>query len=391
MSEAKEAMKQLQAKWYNSVCAGLSLDRDTFQLIQGSKPIGSTSGSVEQMFDAIPPKQTSRTYNPSRINSFYQQYSDVISVLKKQNIGGDQLRRVLGDDYQAWKEYAQNHPSQMQSVGPVQFFHNWAVINIPGKAQQATNVFKKTIGKGVKGPISKAQNKLSNYSLDGGEPDYTHGGSSTSTIDALTGALKHGKPASISFDSSKASSKTSDTWAEGGVGGFYDFFVGEGGGDWEKLNQKASSNQVTVDAEFKHTCSFSANPSKEWFDSGALSIAYHNNNQTVWKAESNPDWEDAFGDDGSLKRLVTSVIAYDGIDVKVTSHASYSSEEKEHVDGETDVGVFPFFDLEAASGHSKHVSRESDGAMTVQYSLPIGNPNFLGVNVNPIESVVGNS
>jgi len=141
-SESKKAMQNLQGAWYNALCSGMNLDDSSFQLVQASNPIGTTSDSIERLFDAVPPKAVANKYNPSQRNSFFDQYRSVISTIKLQSEAGDQFRQVMGDHYDDWQQYKRQHSSQIMSKGIVTAFKQWADINLPASAaRQAKTLF----------------------------------------------------------------------------------------------------------------------------------------------------------------------------------------------------------------------------------------------------------
>jgi len=92
---AEEAITKLTAQWYNAVVNGCHLDPDTFQLIQGATPLGSTSETLWNILDVVPPLSVSNYYNPSQLNVFSTDYGAVINNLKPQN--ADRFQNDMGD------------------------------------------------------------------------------------------------------------------------------------------------------------------------------------------------------------------------------------------------------------------------------------------------------
>lgn len=387
-AEGKKAMQNLQGAWYNALCSSLNLNADEFQLVQASKPLEYTSDTLERIFDAVPPKSVAHDFNPSQRNSFFDQYRNVVNAIKIQGEAGDQFRQVMGDHFADWQKYKKNNEDQIMNLGIETAFKRWADINLPASAgRKAKSVFVQMHEH--TGTIGRAKRKIEKYSPDDDVPAYNHGDADLSTIKALRNALNHGKQETISFDSSKASSSVDHTWAEGEVGGIYDFFEGAAGVETDTLTKKAASQDVTVEATFDHVISFTAKPSREWYSSAALSNAYQTKSNKLWPAGGTVTWDNTFGEGGSLRRGVSSIIVYDGIDMTVTSHASYSKDEQKDINDAGEIGFWPFFEASAAHHNHQHTHFEDDGAMKVTTKLPTGNPNILGVNVNEMSDVLG--
>lgn len=378
-SAGDEAMSTLQNQLYNVLVSGLSLDSDSFQLVQGADPLGATSKDVWNVFNSVPPRSLSHVFDGSEVNEFYADYKAVLNSLKYQH--GDQWEQILGDQIYAWRKYKQAHEDQIGEKGLLPVFRTWAEINLdPDERTRAVAAFEQA----ARGPIAEAQAAVVNPQFI--DPDM--GPTFSLTITALTDALAKGQKRTVSFDSETASKDVEHTWASGGASGVVEFFTGGASGSYDHLTEKAASSRVTVDATFDSVVARPAKPGG-WFHSDALNVAYTTKDNTVWQSGVHPDWNDTFGDDGNLKRLATGLVAVDGVEATITSYAGYSESEQTQIQGETSMGFWPFGSFHAAAGHSSDVSFDDEGTMTVKISVPKGNPAILGVNVDAIGRILG--
>lgn len=378
----QEAMQKLQKQWYNTIVTALDLDPNSFQLIQAQSPFTNTSAGLWQYFDSVPPKSLTQVFSQSAINSSFDDYRTVITAILPQ--GSDQFRVIMGDNLAAWEAYKKTlKPGDLGKDGIFGAFQAWADIYLdPDIATKAITVYRQL----QNGVVSLAVNAVfnqANLSSDG-RPTFSK------TIQDLRDAITHGATKSFNFDSRTASEDVSQTWAKGEVNGMYDFFSGSAGGEYTQLSQKATSSRVTVHGTFKKVISFAAAPGK-WFSSSALALAYGTKDNTVWPAGQKPDWETTFGEQGNLQRLVTELIVVDGIEISVTSEASYDATEQQRIQAAASISFWPFFSANASGGRDKEVTFNASGNMTVTTSVPLGNPAIFGVNVLPISTVLGHN
>ena len=379
-SAGDEAMDTLQDQWYNALVSGLSLDSDSFQIVQGSNPLGNTSKEVWNTFNSVPPHSLSHVFDGSEVNEFYADYKAVLNSLKYQS--GDQWAEMLGDKIYEWRKYKMAHEDQIGEKGLLPVFRTWAEINLdPNERTRAVAAFEQA----SHGPIAEAQAAVFNPQYI--DPDL--GPKFSLTVKDLTDALAKGQKRTINFDSQTASKDVEHTWAQGEASGVIEFFTGGASGSYDHLTEKASSSRVTIDATFDSVVARPAKPGG-WFHSDALNIAYTTKDNTVWQSGVKPTWETTFGDEGNLKRLATEMVAVDGIEATITSHASYSEEERKQIEGSASVSYWPFGSFHASAGYSSDVSFDDQGTMTVKISVAKGNPGILGVNVDSMGKILGN-
>lgn len=372
-----QAMQNLQNGWYNSLVSGLGLSGNTFQLMTPSQPVGLTSDSIWQIFNTIPPQSlTQQASAGGNINRFFDDYSAIVNTVNPPV--NQKLAQILGDSYQSWLTYWRNDTS---SDTQEQAFDKWSSKNVDPSQQAAAKTAFLQAQNNVISVAVKAVNDPSAKNANG-TPIFTK------DISALNQGIVSSASASVNFDSHTADSNVQNTWAKGSVGFVYDFFSLGGGGSYSSLSAKAASSRVTVSATFDHVMTFTAGPGN-WFNSAALNYAYKDSSYTVWPAGTNPTWASTFGPNGNMQRFCTSLVVADGINMTMTSSATYSSTDQQTIIAEAKGGFWPFFSASAQGGHSSKVTFNSDGEMTVTFQNPKGAPFVLGLNVQQINALLG--
>lgn len=391
MSTAQDAIKTFSQQWYNALVTQASLDPATFQLAQGSISLGTTSVTIWEFFNSIPPASINNDFNPSAINSFAQTYLAVVNNLLPQT--GNAEREILGDKYAEWVAFQKdNIPSgfdfEQENAAlklRLAIYNKFSVMN--GLDQGTTNAMRTVLNQ--LDVISHAQLMCS-----AANPNFAY----TATIARLNSAINSGQKKTVQFNSKTQSSDTSNAWAKGNVSGPYGFFSAKASAEWNKFTEDISSNGFDLEVTFAKLATLVGGPYsaktnidtdlstyKPWYYSPALNTAYKNNNNKVWKHGS-PTWDDTFGSNGSLKRMTTAIIVVDGITSKMTTKASVSSDKHDAFKTAAKAGYFPFFKAEGAGGWSHDVKFNADGSLTVTSSTKEGNPNVLGFLVTDITS-----
>lgn len=387
-NEAEQAMSTLTAQWYNAVVTGAKLDPATFQLFQGSAPIGSTSETLWNVFDVVPPLSVSNYYNPSQANVFSTDYGAVIANLKPQNAGS--FQSAMGDYYSQWVTYLNTNPTMPQG-GILALFKNWSELHMPpGQAQEAYTAYQQ-VSQGVV-PVA-----VQMWSQAGGGTGGTK--AYNATIDQLNSAVLSARSASVTLSSSSESSDLQHTWAKAEVGGIFDIFGGAAESSYDSLTTSLTTSGLTISASFDHLVTFTAGPLAKtstdpilsqyqpWYNSAALNLAYQNNNNVVWN-NTPPTWENTFGPNGNMLRTASALVVVDGIKISMTSEAKFDASSQTTFKAAVEGGIFPFFEAAGSGGWTHDTSFNSAGMVTVNSSCPAGNPAILGVIVTPIGAVM---
>jgi hypothetical protein len=387
-SSSQQAMETLTAQWYNAVVTGCGLDRSEFQLFQGNVAIPPTSEFLWNIFDVVPPASVSNYYNPSQANVFSSDYGAVINNLEPQNAHAFVV--ALGDYYSQWDVYLATRPPMPQG-GIFQLFKDWAKVSIPepGQVQQCVTAYRQ-VSQGV---VPAAVEMWADAGGFGTQKAYN------TTIEQLKLALQGVAGKSVSMNSDTQSRTVSDTWAEGEVGGWYDMFAGKAGGEWDNFTTSLTKAGVEISANFTHFVTFSAGPLAKasqdpilkayqpWYWEPALNLAYQHNDNTVWK-HSAPTWTDTFGEHGNMLRTTSALVVVDGVNISITSAASFDSTQQTLIKANASAGFWPFFEASVSGGWENEVDFDDHGRITATSQAPTGNPQVLGAIVTPIANTL---
>ena len=381
MSELDKAVQTLNAQWYNAVVSALRLSPDQFQLFQGNSPLANTSETLWQVYDAIPPQSVDSFYNPSQANSFSTDYANVLTVMNSKGLSN--LQSVLGDSYMdfmnAWKAST--------STDMLTFFKTWCSKNVPDKCEAG----ERSILAAQNDPVVVALTMWTNAGGLGGKAK-----AYDVTVDMIQSKLAGTPGGTATMDSATSSSDVSSTWAKASVGGFYDIFHGDASGKYNSLAQTFTSSSVRVKATFQNALTQAAGPMSQknstdptlskyepWYVSSVLGDAYATKDNTVWQTGKTPNWESTFGAQGNMPRQATAVVVVDGIDITVTSAASFSQSDSKSFEAAASGGFWPFFQASASGGWSSSTSLNDSGQITVTSKSPAGNPQVLGILQTP--------
>ncbi|MGF1735457.1 hypothetical protein [Photobacterium satsumensis] len=384
-SSVNSAMDTLTAQWYNAMVTGLGLDPNQFQLYQGPNSLMSTSQDMWNVFNAVPPKSVNNYYNPNQSNNFSSAYNLILEALVPAS--NSSFQNCMGDYYGKWSAYFENNdPKEWTAQGVSDLFNSWAMRNAPGKAGCVTGLTNTYIN-----PINIAVNK---FASAGGKYAWNK------TADQLKSALAGGAQKSFTLDSQTTSSDVKHTWAGGNTSVFFDIFSFGGGGKYDKLTTKTTSAGVKIDANFQKVTTFTAGPLavndpndpilaefKAWYESAALAKAYTTKDNTVWNNQSSTTWDKAFGPEGFLQRLTSSLIVADGVTITMTSNASYDTSERTEIEAAAKAGIWPFFSVSGKGGTTTEVKFNDQGNFTITTKIALGNPQVLGVLQSPMSAI----
>jgi hypothetical protein len=384
---AQQAMNALNAQWYNAVITGCHLDPATFQLMQGNVPLGSTSETLWNMLDVVPPLSISSYFNPSQGNIFSSDYGIVINNLKEQN--SNKFMNDMGDYYSQWRAYLKTNPTIPQG-GIIALFNNWSQLNMPpDQAQQCYTDYQQI----AQGAVPTAVQMWLNAGGAGAPKAYN------ATIQQLKSALQSAPPANFSLNTSTESSDISHTWAQAEGGFLFDLFEIGAEGSYDHLSQSLAESGLQINVQFQRLVTFAAGPLSKtssdpilsgyqpWYNSGTLNLAYQNNNNTVWN-NTPPTWDNTFGPNGNMLRTASALVVVDGITITTMSLNSVSTSDQTTIKTAVEGGFWPFFEAEGSGGWSHTATFDSEGIMTVNSTCPAGNPQILGVIVTPITGVL---
>jgi hypothetical protein len=385
----QQAMETLNAQWYNALTSRLNLDPKTFQLMQGNNILGTLSETLWNIFDAVPPLSVNNFFNPSQYNSFSSNYGSIINNLNQP--GADTFQNDMGDYYSQWSAYLKTLTT-LPTGGLMALFNAWSQLNMPaGQAAQCytdlSAIYQGTVYSAIQTWISAGGSSATTKAYD-------------ITVEQVNTKLNQqgDSDKKITMNSKTQSSDTSQTWAQGEVGGLCDIFEGEASGSYNDISMAIVNAGLNISATFTHVATMTAAPLRApsqdpilsqyepWFEPGALNLALQNDNNVVWK-NNPPTWDNMFNPaSGSLLRVASALVIVDGIDIEITSSASVSVSDQAKFTAQAEAGFFPFFETEVSGGWQNNLSFENDGTMTFKSSSPVGSPVLLGAIVSPISA-----
>jgi hypothetical protein len=373
-------INNLNAGWRNEVASKLGMDPKTFQLAQGNLGLQTAdSSALFLMADAVPPLSTTAFYDPSGKNKHSSAYNELMHAMLPTSSTG--LRTALGDQYANWVIY-QN--ADTSNLSPEDRFKKWANRRLdPGQLNAALTSFIQTLSDPINVALTNYVNPA--YSMTfvnrAGQsfvlPSYS------CTIDVANMAINKGGSASINYNSSTADTSSSGTSVSGSDSGFYGIFSGAAGSSFAQLNQTSASSAFTIQGTINKYATISVD-AMAWCDNSQISRAYNAKNDfTIWDPNSNMgNWDSFFGaENGSLARRVSELLLVSDYSLTVTSAASYSESDVEQIKSSATFGIWPFFSTQEDMTTTKSFTHNSDGALSVTYSLAKGLIQIWGATI----------
>jgi hypothetical protein len=372
-----QAMQTLTEQWYNAVITGLGLSDQQFQLFQGPGSVASTSQIMWNLFNAVPPASLNNYYDPNQANNFASDYNLILTSLVA--CTDSSFQTCMGDYYMQWMTYFQkNVPTPFNAQTVTSLFTQWSMVYAPSCSNCASNLTKAMIN-----PVNTA---ISSFQAANGSYAWNQ------TIDALNKALASGPAKSFTMNSLTQSNNTTHTWASGSTSIFFDLFSFGGGGGYDEVSNKATSAGLNISASYKHVTTLAAGPYAAadpnnpilsqyvpWYVGAVLGLAYTTQDNTVWNNQAPITWQKAFGQNGFLQRMATAIVVADGIDITITSTASYTTLQQTQITAAAQGGFWPFFSASGQGGHTNTVTFNDSGQFTCKTSSPLGNPQILGI------------
>ena len=397
MSKAQDAMKKLNAQWYNCLTSQLGFAGNTFQLVQGYSPVGTNMEWLWNILDAVPPLSVDSYYNPSQLSRFSQNYAGMLSALMPAT--NYKLQKDLGDTYyNAWTEYKGTlSPVPQGTLAWAKAFANWANAKLPqNMVEQAIGDYNTML----QDPVTVAKNEVTEVQYSP-----THKGvfAYDVTYNQLQMDLNNAPSKAASFNSTTESSDISNTWAKTQVSGLVDIFSGAGSATYSRFTTELTSAGINIHVSFDKLVTLAAGPLiaqssdpllkpyAPWFNSAALHEAYASKSNTLWKPTSPITWESTFGRNGNLLRNTSALVIVDGITLTMVSGASIAKSDRQDFSAAVSGGIWPFFSVSGQAGWTRTTTFNDDGKVVVTSKCAPNNPQLLGVIVTPITSIFGSS
>jgi hypothetical protein len=363
-------INDLNAGWRNEVARCLKMEKDTFQLAQGTLGLQSADSSgLFQMADAVPPRSTTACYDPSGKNKRSKAYNQLLHAMLPTSTSG--LKAALADQYTNWITYRNADTSDLSQQ---KLFEKWANHHLdPDQANAAITAFNMTLSD----PLNVA---LTNFVDPANYMTFTNSAGRTfrvpiysDSIDKAKTAINTGESATIDYNSATADTSSNGTTVSGSASGFYDIFSGSAEGSFTEFDKMAASSGFTIKGKIGKYATI-VSDAGDWYDGSLVSRAYNaKNDYTIWDPNSNQgSWDSFFGPDGSLARRVSQLLLVSDYSLIVTSMASYSDEQFQQIKAGAKFGIWPFFSAEASAVHTKELTHNEDGSLSVTYTLAKG-------------------
>jgi hypothetical protein len=279
-------VEDLNAGWRNYIRELLTLDKNTFQLAQGTLGLQTADGSgLFRMADAVPPSSAVGYYDASTTKSRAAGCELLLSALLAET-NSQALRNALGAAYTAWVTWKLAN-KRTAGESDADWLQRWADDSgvDPGVVARAKAAYLTT----AHTPLNQAIIAL--Y-LPANEQTFTGFDLKTFTLkrytitaeDAKAAIANAGGSKSINFNSSTMDSSTSSTLVQGSASGFYEIFSGSASGSFDQINSKAANSQFAIQGTMKAT-TLSCGPAGTWYPGGEVGRAFSGKgNANIWDA-----------------------------------------------------------------------------------------------------------
>jgi hypothetical protein len=329
-------MIDLENFWYNGLTRELGLDRRTFQISRPVAPIAALDRAFWDYQDAVPPASLIFDRSHDRFSRFSSQYALILNSREE-----NPFEKAIGTEtYRKWSEFLNRQTPPPDAERIPALFMNWAMLHSPGAAAAGASALAAGVLAGVVGHGAKPLHSLAL------EPPPEFEGSYGEMREMLSSSMSR----SLAFDASHTGLDTGTDNGDGCV---------------------ASAGRVTVEVSFGGYAVWVSKPGR-WYDAEVLRSAFRDR---AWFP-----WEAFFGSNGSLRRVIHSLVLVDEIDATITSDAILAGQERAEIESNASRGVWPFYVPE--SGFATNcVTFDAAGGMKIRTVTKRGNPAVIGNNV----------
>ena len=338
-------MIDLENFWYNGLTRQLGLDRRMFQISRPAAPIAALDSAFWDCQDAVPPASLIFDRSRERFSRFSSQYALILNKREE-----NPFEKAIGTEtYRKWSEFLNRQTPPPDAERVPALFMNWAMLHSPetaasGASALAAGVLAGAVGHRAKPPHSVAL-----------EPPPEFEGSYAEMRKMLSSSMTR----SLAFDASQTEMADGDTW------------VASAGAPDSRLSRMLTESRVTVEVFFGGYAVWISKPGR-WYDADVLRSAFRDR---AWLP-----WEAFFGPNGSLRRVIHSLVLVDEIDATITSDAVLAGQERAEIESNASKGVWPFYVPE--SGFATNcVTFDASGGVKIRTVTKRGNPAVIGNNV----------
>ncbi|MGZ3812807.1 MAG: hypothetical protein ACXVB0_00135 [Mucilaginibacter sp.] len=385
-SNTQKIVQDLNAGWSNYISNQMKLDKNSFQLAQGTLGLQTSDDSgIFLMQDAVPAASSIGYYDSSSMNKRSDAYGMLINSALLPETSIQSFIKAMGSYYNDYINYKKSTPMKAGQT-PMDYFKQYENQSIMGPNLAAESALSNLYNS----PLGAAQTSFANPSF---REQFTEGVQQF-TLPVYTGTAAGALSAiqssgasltNINFDSSTADSSTSTFFAHGSASGFYEIFSASASVDFSSLNAKAASSSFTITGYINSYATLSCGAGG-WYNSAEVKRAIGAPNDfTVWDSTSSAGtWDSFFGQpDGSLARYVSQLILVSDYKLTVTSNATYSQEDYQQIKTHADIGFWPFFSASVDTTQTTDITQNSDSTISATQTLPKGKIQIWGVTVLP--------
>ena len=379
-SDVTKNVNDLNAGWRNVVSDALTLDKDTFQLAQGTLGLQTDDSSgMFEMADGVPPYSAVGYYDASGKNKRSAAYNMLLHALVPSTAGG--MRKALGPKYAKWEAYRQANIGTSKTQE--QLFGEFADAYLdPGQKIAGQSVFAAAASDPLLQALTAYVNPSFKTAFVNSAGDNFSLPTYSGDISTAQSMINNSKSVDIFFDSKSMNTSSSGTTVSGSVSGFVDIFSGSLGGSLTTLNTKAAASRFTVTGKIGQNATVPTTAGG-WYVGSQLGRAYNAKDDfTIWDADANQgDWDSFFGQNGLLARRMSQLILVSDYSLTVTSEASYSQSDLTTIKAQAGFGIWPFFSARTEATHTQKATIDKDGFLSVTTTLAKGKIQIWGATV----------
>jgi hypothetical protein len=384
-SDTAATVQELNQGWRNYICDAMKLNRDTFQLAQGSLGLQTADSSgLFLMADAVPPATSVGYYDATSMNKRSSNYLGLLDALLPETAANG-LQTALGDGYASWIAWKTANPPQAGETA-LTYFQRFELSSTLD--QGALTRGEAAILAAKNSALIRAWTAYNNpafqttFSTSTGTsytlPTYT------TTISNAISQINQGGSLTIDFDSSSMDTSSSSTFIEGSADGFFDIFSGGASGSFSKQSSMAAASKFTISGTINRYATLPSSAGS-WYSSDEVIRAFNaKNDMSVWDPNASAGgWDNFFGDTGGLARYVSQLVLVSDYSITVTSHADYSQDDFQQIQAQASGGIWPFFSASGSGTQTTSSALNSDSTLSVTQTLQKGLIQIWGVTVQP--------
>jgi len=384
-SDTAATVQELNQGWRNYVCDAMKLNRDTFQLAQGSLGLQTTDGAgLFLMADAVPPATSVGYYDATSMNKRSSNYLGLLNALLPETSALG-LQTALGDGYASWITWKTANPAQAGETQLTYFQRFEMSSNLdPGTLARG----EAAISAALNSPLNRAWAAYNNPTYQTTFSTSTGGTYTlptyTTTINNAISQINQGGSLTIDFDSSSMDTSSSSTFIEGAADGHFDIFSGGASASFSKQSNMAAASKFTITGTINRYATLPSSAGS-WYSSDEVIRAFNaKNDMSIWNpGASAGGWDNFFGKTGGLARYVSQLVLVSDYSITVKSHAQYSQDDFKQIQAQASGGIWPFFSASGSSTQTTSSVLNNDSTLSVTQTLQKGLIQIWGVTVQP--------